>query len=475
MDDTKIDMDDVETLKALVATYREWMDEREKEIVSLRRQASTALAVMRGERDRLENQLAEIRASVGARAAETANDAVKRLVAQSRTAETAERSTDKVVDDVRTELGAKTGELTIDAVRRVVAERDAAQRWTADVRRERDGLKDQRVDLRNALGVQPREDILDVAKLLVRERDGLKDERVELRGALGAQADDGLLDVAKRVVRERDEVRESLKRDREHANASDKTLLETHRALGGSAGVEHVTEAAKRVVAERDEARRERDILKDEHAELRGTLGVQLREDILDVAKRVVAERDEARAALDEFSEWSALKREIESLTRQLDAVRVERDQALLEASRLACTSGPPVIVGQIEHLTSQLEDARVTIASMKDERKKLIEALDADEGADLVLVAKYVMRERDEERKRHLETGNTLNKVIRERESLTSQLEDARVTIASMKDERKKLIEALDRAISQTHQLTQSLLKLKKALPLTAPSGGAR
>lgn len=312
MDDTKIDMDDVETLKALVATYREWMDEREKEIVSLRRQASTALAVMRGEReaertaierkaDRLAKELAEVRLTAGSYANES-----KRL--------------GKVIDDVRQELGAKMGELTIDA--------------------------------------------------------------------------------------------------------------------------------GKRVVAERDEARRERDILKDEHADLCDTLGVQPREDILDVAERVVRERNQARSDMAEY------RRDIETMRTDLDAPRLrealdkaemERDQALLEASRLACTSGPPdsVIVGQIEGLTSQLEAARATIASMKDEQKKMVEALNADEGADLVLVAKYVMHERREDRRRHLETASVLSKVMRERNQALHERD------------------VLARAISQAHLLTQSLLKV--------------
>lgn len=258
-----------------------------------------------------------------------------------------------------------------------------------------------------ALGCGVDETVLDAATRVVGDLANTEKQIDDVRDILKAKVGELTVDAAthaivlaqnhatlvkqvEQLTRDLDEARRRLTIEREHSTASDRHLVDTHEALGGRTGVEHVTEAAKRVVAERDAYRirvkdMESNVCKlsaerDEAKALATTLAKERDEARADTG-RMIKDLDDVRSVLEaRFNETTAdaARRVVDAAHNVVDAAReVERTAKVLSQTQDA--------ISDLEQKASERETAAI------------LAALGARAGEKAVDVAKRVAKERDE------------------------------------------------------------------------------
>lgn len=245
--------------------------------------------------------------------------------------------------------------------------------------------------------VRVAEDLANTEKQIDDVRDILKAKVGELtvdaatHAIILAQNHATMVKQVEQLTRELDEARRRLKAEREHSEASDRHLVETHHALGGRSGVEHVTEAARRVVRERDAYLARVKDLESNVCKLSAE-----RDEAKALAVTLAKERDDARAlcvavaaelsALPDEPVLAAAKRVAQDLRDEVDEARQarrDRDKALARTAR---------VVSQTQEAISDLEQKASERATAA-----ILEALGARAGEKAIDVAKRVVKERDD------------------------------------------------------------------------------
>lgn len=212
-----------------------------------------------------------------------------------------------------------------------------------------------------------------------------------------------LVKQVEQLTRELDEARRRLKVEREHSEASDRHLVETHEALGGRTGVEHVTEAAKRVAQERDAYRiRVKDMESNVcklSAERDERVHVPVRHLVAQEAKALATtlakERDDARAlcvavsaelfALPDEPVLAAAKRVAQDLRDEVGEARQarrDRDQALAELNAVRRILPPmndrETTVDAAKRVTERCDEAHADAGRMMKELDDVRSVLEA-------------------------------------------------------------------------------------------------
>lgn len=199
-----------------------------------------------------------------------------------------------------------------------------------------------------------------------------------------------LVKQVEQLTRELDEARRRLKVEREHSEASDRHLVETHEALGGRTGVEHVTEAAKRVAQERDAYRIRVKDMESNVCKLSAE-----RDEAKALATTLAKERDDARAlcvavsaelfALPDEPVLAAAKRVAQDLRDEVGEARQarrDRDQALAELNAVRRILPPmndrETTVDAAKRVTERCDEARADAGRMMKELDDVRSVLEA-------------------------------------------------------------------------------------------------
>lgn len=403
-------------------------------------------------------------------------------------------NTEKQIDDVRDILKAKVGELTVDAATHAIVLAQNHATLVKQVEQMERMLKEK--DKENAefktcwheMGV-----ILGCIVQVLLLPPGNGDAEVRSWEAPGGP--ELMLEAARRVVKERDEARRDLasareasaswqkerddarlrlKNEREHSTVSDRHLVDTHKALGGRTGVEHVTEAAKRVVAERDAYRTRVKDLESNVCKLSAE-----RDEAKALAVTLAKERDDARAlcvavaaeinALPDEPVLAAAKRVAQDLRDEVDEARQarrDRDKALAELNAVRRILPPmndrETTVDAAKRVAERRDEARADAGRMMNDVLNVLKATFGETAVDAArrVVAAHAVVDAAREAQRTARVVSQTQEAISDLEQKASERATAAILEALGARAGEKAIDVAKRVVKERDELRDELDK---------------